>query len=884
MPAINRVGSEVSSKKSKYCKLVTETGKKRKVRERVRGVIVRSLPDEMWEVQWANGEMESIHPKNLRHEGEPNPGTERVVRRLAIERGDITEEVGEVGATNPSTGTSTIVTEPSQPSQPSQSQESQDSQDNQASQESLALVEYNANSESGHQNSTSVEEGGISAEISVEEESEETLDIELTEDEEVPMGEGFVHDPSLIDQLNGDKYGSRRQEIQQRKEELLGNTTVVGGVTWKVRKDIEPDYFTTEDFLEMGFRSSDTDIDSLPKRCRTRSEIVLGLRFSPRLSPSKKTDKRDEEQYIQRMFEQLYPVNVKSCLKQMNESIKKDQKNTRRKCNKLVSEQEYWIFIGIILLCAVQKTGGVNGVYNSKETDGLVQRIKASQYMSHTRFKYIMSNWMTQFERHMSEEEKETNKWWRVGVLVDGFNKNRSETVAASRIKTLDESMSAFRPQTRKTGNLPNISFILRKPEPLGTELKTVASTTCNGPIIHAEVQEGKMGMTHKPFFNTYGATTSCVLRLAQATKDSGQKHDPIVRNLFYGDSWFASLKTARALSEELDAEFVGPVKNSHRGFPKKYLEDTMKDWPPGSHLLLETTLQDKKYFALGYKYNMKKVLSFILTEGAGHTCPGEPYEAKWLDENNRMTSRLIQRPDVLSNYFSYSNQIDKHNHARQSQLAIEKNVVTQDGYFRLRCTYLGITVTDTWKLYRHGLDESSPNKHISIHSFCNILCKTNLLNDYNANANKYESTPNNPLRVLNKSSSRSQLQFPGEICTETQGPSFSTLGSGSGHGMIQIGNGKYIASTFEAPHKTALCQPTNEYVHAGKGSYTTTRRKRNKCLECQRNTTCHCSVCGLWFCNPTSTGGRNCFYVHQSTYIHRERESEWEALQSKTK
>ena len=213
----------------------------------MRGVIVRSLPDEMWEVQWANGEMESIHPKNLRHEGEPNPGTERVVRRLAIERGDITEEVGEVGATNPSTGTSTIVTEPSQPSQPSQSQESQDSQDNQASQESLALVEYNANSESGHQNSTSVEEGGISAEISVEEESEETLDIELTEDEEVPMGEGFVHDPSLIDQLNGDKYGSRRQEIQQRKQELLGNTTVVGGVTWKVRKDIEPDYFTTED-------------------------------------------------------------------------------------------------------------------------------------------------------------------------------------------------------------------------------------------------------------------------------------------------------------------------------------------------------------------------------------------------------------------------------------------------------------------------------------------------------------------------------------------------------------------------------------------------------------------------------------------------------------
>ena len=57
--------------------------------------------------------------------------------------------------------------------------------------------------------------------------------------------------------------------------------------------------------------------------------------------------------------------------------------------------------------------------------------------------------------------------------------------------KTLDESMSAFRPQKTKTGNLPNISFILRKPKSLGTELKTVASTSANGQIIHAEIQEG---------------------------------------------------------------------------------------------------------------------------------------------------------------------------------------------------------------------------------------------------------------------------------------------------------------------------------------------------------------------------------------------------------
>jgi hypothetical protein len=31
-----------------------------------------------------------------------------------------------------------------------------------------------------------------------------------------------------------------------------------------------------------------------------------------------------------------------------------------------------------------------------------------------------------------------------------------------------DESMSAWVPRTSKTGGLPNISFIKRKPEPLG--------------------------------------------------------------------------------------------------------------------------------------------------------------------------------------------------------------------------------------------------------------------------------------------------------------------------------------------------------------------------------------------------------------------------------
>jgi hypothetical protein len=64
--------------------------------------------------------------------------------------------------------------------------------------------------------------------------------------------------------------------------------------------------------------------------------------------------------------------------------------------------------------------------------------------------------------------------WYMLSKLIDKFNKNRVKAVAASVIKLLDESMSAWHPRKGKTGGLLNISFILRKPEPLGTEFKSM--------------------------------------------------------------------------------------------------------------------------------------------------------------------------------------------------------------------------------------------------------------------------------------------------------------------------------------------------------------------------------------------------------------------------
>ena len=352
---------------------------------------------------------------------------------------------------------------------------------------------------------------------------DEQLDLESTEDEDVPVGAGFVYDDTLIEDINRDRFGSQRQQVELQKAMLVGTSTTVGGQCWTVRGDIDPDIGTYDDFIELGYRSSNAAFDSLPKTLRSRDQILLGTRASPRLNEKKYPTARDEPKAIHECFMTLFPVNWKQSLKRLNKAIEEQEVATRTNSKRKVSENEYWVFIGLLLLCGVQKTKGVDKLYKNPETEGMINRVNVSEFMTYTRFKHIKKHWMTQFELQVSDEYKENNKWWRVGYLVKGFNDNRKSTIASSRIKTLDESMSAYRPQTKKTGNLPNISFILRKPENLGTELKTVASTGSNGPIIFAEIQEGKDGMKDKKYFSSHGATSSCVLRLVEATKDCGQ-------------------------------------------------------------------------------------------------------------------------------------------------------------------------------------------------------------------------------------------------------------------------------------------------------------------------------------------------------------------------
>jgi len=84
---------------------------------------------------------------------------------------------------------------------------------------------------------------------------------------------------------------------------------------------------------------------------------------------------------------------------------------------------------------------------------------------------YMHPHWFKEFCHFLPEvwlgyNLKESNDpWWQFQAAVGQFNNLRSERIHAYCWKVVDELMSAYRPRTAKLGNLPNISFVMCKPD-----------------------------------------------------------------------------------------------------------------------------------------------------------------------------------------------------------------------------------------------------------------------------------------------------------------------------------------------------------------------------------------------------------------------------------
>ena len=225
-------------------------------------------------------------------------------------------------------------------------------------------------------------------------------------------------------------------------------------------------------------------------------------------------------------------------------------------------------------------------------------------------------------------------------------------------------------------------------------------------------------GMKDTRYQKKYGATTACTVRMGGSVVSANPSH----KDTLYGDSWFASCKTAEAVHDELGCHFVGHVKTAHRRFPKEWLEKTMEDWPGGTHIVLESCFGQKNLIAIGYKYNSRKVCLFICTRGAGLTCSGDPYMAKFLTDLGNYNSREVTRPMLASHYFGNSNGIDVNNQIRQALFALEEHWKTHDGWFRCVTTVLGIVATNTFIACQYSFASESEYSSLKVKDFSSVL------------------------------------------------------------------------------------------------------------------------------------------------------------------
>ena len=224
--------------------------------------------------------------------------------------------------------------------------------------------------------------------------------------------------------------------------------------------------------------------------------------------------------------------------------------------------------------------------------------------------------------------------------------------------------------------------------------------------------------MKEKPLQKDLGATAACTVRLTEECHQ--QEHS--TKDLVMGDAWFGSVKAATELAKRHSASIL-QVKTNSKLFPKDYISKALENAPGGTHIVMKATHQEVPLVAIGYRYSSRKTLHFVITEDAGSTTPGECYEMKFADSHGNVHIRYVDRPEVISMFFTQSNCVDKHNQARQYELALEKKWKTDDAYFRLATTMIGMNVTDVWKLASHH-KLLNRYKETTVKQFGGILAK----------------------------------------------------------------------------------------------------------------------------------------------------------------
>ena len=308
------------------------------------------------------------------------------------------------------------------------------------------------------------------------------------------------------------------------------------------------------------------------------------------------------------------------------------------------------------------------------------------------------------------EASLRADNWAFVRGLIDLYNKSREEQVTAGWLITGDETMVAWRGQSGVLNVMkcPHLSWVPRKPEPLGVELKTVGDAL-SGIMLRIEICEGKEPMRAKKYSAEYGATTACTMRLFEPWFGSGR--------VAAADSWFAGVKTAWALLDN-GLHFIGDVKTNSSLFVKEALVAATAGasgaWATYSSMLTISNDKEIPIYSVSHRRG-EAVHTFIAT--CGTTLRGNSTKAYFADDEERASGQEFelfrQAPRVLNDFTVAQPCLDRHNRYRQFILAMEKRILTNSFSTRFGTAMHGIVFTDCFFAYRYFVDSGADFKAI---------------------------------------------------------------------------------------------------------------------------------------------------------------------------
>ena len=298
-----------------------------------------------------------------------------------------------------------------------------------------------------------------------------------------------------------------------------------------------------------------------------------------------------------------------------------------------------------------------------------------------------------------TEQTKETDPWAEIRWMVDGFNSTRKNQFRAGWIVTPDESMIQWTGASGPPIGMPHMSYVPRKPIPLGCEIKCVADGT-SGVMMYIEVQEGKTRMMRLRFADEYTATVATTLRMvaAMGLGEINLPESDKLRRVVVGDSWFASRATAAALKDKFGVEFTGCVKTAHAGYPIEAMRWVLQSLARGQSCVFK--LENEDLWAVGWSDVHYK--TYITTHGV--SSEGLPAQKKRQRLDGRNYKIDIPRPNVIGTYQRHMGWVDRHNRFRQDILGLHNIWKTKRWQTRVQMEILGMALVDAFLIARKFL------------------------------------------------------------------------------------------------------------------------------------------------------------------------------------